>query len=261
MRIAAGLVSVLMALIVGAGCIHVRVNELDVSDHHAHRNVTTGFVKFSTQAEGEVRPAVVFVPDGYDPDEEWPLIVFLHGIGERGNDGWRQTEVGIGKAIRWYPERFPALVLMPQCAPSTVWSSMEHANGAPAYKHIDEAIEYVTDRYNVDPDRVTLTGLSMGGYGVFHYGAMRADRFAAFMPLCGGGSPDDAAALARRPLWAFHGADDTAVAPEQSEKMVEAIRAEGGAVKYTVYPGVGHNCWDRAYGDAETIAWLLAQER
>lgn len=138
---------------------------------------------------------------------------------------------------------------------------MENANGAPAYKHIDAAIAYVTDRYNVDEDRITLTGLSMGGYGVFHYGAMRVERFAGFMPLCGGGDPDDAPVLARRPLWAFHGADDTAVAPEQSKQMVEAIRAAGGTVTYTEYPGVGHNCWDQAYGSDETIAWLLAQER
>lgn len=244
-----------------AGCIHVRVDEVNADNRHGYARDDTGFIRFTTNADGETRPCVVFVPDQYDASRGWPLIVFLHGIGERGNDGWRQAEVGIGKAIRWHSERFPALVVMPQCPPDTVWSAMENQNGVPAYKHIDAAIAYVRRHYSVDDDRVTLTGLSMGGYGVYRYGAMRVDEFAAFMPLCGGGNPEDAPALAQRPLWAFHGDADTTVNPEQSKRMVEAIRAAGGDAKLTLYPGVGHNCWDQAYGSAETIDWLLAQRR
>jgi predicted peptidase len=221
--------------------------------------MATGFLSFKTTVDGETRQSVVFVPDGYSPDRKWPLIVFLHGMGERGNDGWKQTEVGIGRAIRLHPERFPALVVMPQCSPSTVWSSMENKEGAPSWKHIDAAIDHVRKRYSVDEDRKTLTGLSMGGYGTFRYGAMRADEFAAFLPICGGGNPEDAKALARRPLWAFHGLADTVVKPEKSREMVEAIRAAGGVAKLTEYEGVGHNSWDKAYGDSAAIEWLLSQ--
>jgi predicted peptidase len=251
------------ALIVfGSGLDSASADDGSVAPDAVHSTaVATGFISFTTTTDGETRKSVVFVPDDYSPGREWPLIVFLHGMGERGNDGWKQTEVGIGRAIRLNPDRFPALVLMPQCSPSTVWSSMENQNGAPSWKCIDAAIDVVRDRYNVDAKRMTLTGLSMGGYGTFRYGAMRADRFAAFMPVCGGGNPDDAAQLARRPLWAFHGLADTVVKPDKSREMVEAVRAAGGDAELTEYEGVGHNSWDKAYGDPAAIEWLLSQSR
>ncbi len=220
-----------------------------------------GFVSFVTVAEGEEQPAVVYVPENYDPTREWPLVVFLHGMGERGDDGHRQTEVGIGKAIRENPERFPCLVVMPQCSEDTMWGAPENRDGAPASKHIDAAIGHVMETYNIDEDRVSLTGLSMGGYGTFSYGAANAQRFSAFMPVCGGGDPGNAAALAKRPMWVFHGGADSVVNPEQSRRMVKAARDAGGDVQYTEYPGVGHNSWDKAYGSEEAIAWLLAQSR
>ncbi len=252
--------AVLLVGAIAAGCIHVRVEDSNFSADGEHSNaVATGFIAFTTTTDGETRKSVVYVPDGYTPDREWPLVVFLHGMGERGNDGWKQTEVGIGRAIRLNPERFPALVVMPQCSPSTVWSSMENPNGAPSWKYIDDAVAHVKGRYNVDEKRMTLTGLSMGGYGTFRYGAMRADQFAAFMPICGGGGTSDAEQLARRPLWAFHGLADTVVTPDKSRTMVDAIRAAGGDVKLTEYEGVGHNSWDKAYGDDAAIAWLLSK--
>jgi len=227
----------------------------------AECEVATGFISFEMNVKGETRDAVVYVPRKYDPARTWPLVVFLHGMGERGDDGWKQAEVGMGRAIRLHPERFPALVVMPQCPVSTTWSSSENPEGAPASEHIDAAIAHVTQNYTVDPDRVTLTGLSMGGYGAFRYGAENADRFAAFMAVCGGGRTDDAQALAARPMRVYHGGADTVVKPEQSRRMVEAIRSAGGDVAYTEYEGVGHNSWDRAYGDPDAIAWLLRQAR
>jgi predicted peptidase len=182
-----------MALACFGGCISVRVEDSEFNGNGEHSSsLTTGFLSFTTTTDGETRKSVVYVPDNYSPESEWPLVVFLHGMGERGNDGWKQAEVGIGRAIRLNPERFPALVVMPQCSPSTVWSSKENANGASSWKYIDDAIAYVRDHYNINEDRMTLTGLSMGGYGTFAYGAMRADQFAAFMPICGGGSAADA---------------------------------------------------------------------
>lgn len=225
----------------------------DVSD--------TGFISMATSAEGEEWPAVLYVPEDYDPDKKWPLIVFLHGMGERGSDGQRQTEVGIGEVIRSNPERFPCLVYMPQCSTDTFWSSATNEKGAPADVHITQGIETVLGKYNIDEDRVSLTGLSMGGYGTFAYGAKHIDRFSALMPICGGGNVDDAAALAKRPMWVFHGGADPVVNPEQSRRMIKATKQAGGDVRYTEYEGVGHNSWDNAYGSADAIAWLLAQKR
>ena len=214
-----------------------------------------------TRVEDETQPAALYVPADYDPEKSWPLVVFLHGLGERGSDGWRQTEVGIGKAIRWNPERFPCLVFMPQCSRSTVWSASENEGGAAAIKHVDAGIEAILDGYNVDEDRISLTGLSMGGFGAFRYGAENAERFSALMPVCGGGNVGQAAALATVPMWVFHGGSDPVVKPEQSRRMVEAVRGAGGDIQYTEYPGVGHNSWDKAYGSEEAIEWLLAQRR
>lgn len=213
-------------------------------------------VALTTKADDGDQPAALYVPANYDDRREWPLIVFLHGMGERGTDGVAQTEVGIGPAIVAHPERFPALVVMPQCSPSYVWSS---PNGI---AHVDHAIAQVRERYNVDDERIYLTGLSMGGYGAFNYGALHPDLFAAVVPICGGGNPDrHAEPLAAIPMRVFHGGADPVVAPERSRQMVEAIRNAGGDVQYTEYPGVGHNSWDATYGDPEVITWMLAQRK
>lgn len=213
-------------------------------------------VTLATTAEDGEQPAALYVPANYDAAREWPLIVFLHGMGERGTDGVAQTEVGIGPAIVAHPERFPALVVMPQCSPDYVWTS---PNGI---AHVDDAIAQVREGYNVDDDRIYLTGLSMGGYGAFNYGALHPELFAAIVPICGGGNPErHAEALATIPMWVFHGGADTVVVPERSRQMVEAIQNAGGSIQYTEYPGVGHNSWDATYGDPDVIAWMLSQQK
>ena len=213
-------------------------------------------IALATQADDGEQPAALYVPANYNDGREWPLIVFLHGMGERGADGVDQTTVGIGPAIQAHPERFPALVLMPQCSSDYVWTS---PNGI---AHIDHAIAQVRERYNIDAQRIYLTGLSMGGYGAFNYAALHPERFAAVVPICGGGNPErHAEPLATIPMWVFHGGADNVVAPERSRQMVEAIRNAGGNIQYTEYPGVGHNSWDAAYGDPEVIAWMLAQRK
>ncbi len=252
-------IAVCCAALIFSGCINVRVHDNAVDVQHDMTQSTNGFYAFRTNIDGDSWPSVVYVPAGYTPDKEWPLIVFLHGMGERGDDGWKQSEVGIGGAIRMNPERFPAIVVMPQCAKSTTWGSDENPEGAPAWKHIDAVIAYAKQHYHIDEDRVLLTGLSMGGFGTYHYGAMRADQIAAFMPICGGGNVADAKELARRPLWAFHGLADTVVPPQRSEEMVAAIKAAGGDAKLTEYEGVSHNSWDKTYRNQENIEWLLRQ--
>ena len=227
-------------------------------------NADSGFIPFTTTVDGDTRTSVVYVPEAYDPAKKWPLIVFLHGTGEGGRDGNKQTAVGIGPEIVAHPDRFPCLVLMPQSPLGASWSARDPR---PARRknenspHVTAAIEQVIARYSVDLDRVSLTGLSLGGLGAFLYGADTIGRWSAIMPICGAGSVADAPKMAKVPVWVFHGADDPVVSPDFSRKMVEALKEAGADVKYTEYPGTGHNSWVQAYADPEAIAWLLAQKR
>jgi predicted peptidase len=215
--------------------------------------IATGFINKTMDVKGVKRAYCVYVPREYTFGKPWPLILFLHGIGERGDDGLAQTEVGIGRAIRRHADRFPCLVVMPQCPDGVMWSG--------ALEDIATALADARKEYAVDPERIYLTGLSMGGFAAWQYGALHADVFAALIPICGGGNPKDAGALARLPIRAFHGADDTTVPPKKSREMVEAVKQANGDIQYTEFPGVGHNAWDSAYDNAETIQWLLKQRK
>lgn len=219
----------------------------------APSGIPTGFLDKVIDVGGRLRRYEVYVPYDYDPKQSWPVILFLHGAGERGEDGLKQTAVGIGHAIRMNPDRFPTIVVMPQCPEDVWWDA--------ALDDVKIALDQTRAEYNIDPNRIYLTGLSMGGFGTWIYGAAEVDTFAALMPICGGGKLEDAAKLARVPIWAFHGDADETVKPEESRKMVEAVKKAGGRVQYTEYKGVGHNSWDAAYGDAKAIKWLLQQRR
>jgi predicted peptidase len=216
----------------------------------------TGFLNATVKASSRSLPYVVYVPRDYTRKTPWPVILFLHGRGERGDNGLSQTEVGIGRALRLHPERFPCLVVMPQAPMGGDWS------GAPSELAL-KALEEVVRKYRGDRSRLYLTGLSMGGFGAFAIAAAHPDRFAAVAPICGGGEPEMMArALRSMPIWVFHGGADEVVPPQRSREMVGAIRAAGSrALRYTEYPDVGHNSWDAAYGDADLIAWMLAQRR
>jgi predicted peptidase len=216
----------------------------------------TGFLNRTVTHEGKSYPYVVYVPRDFTPDRKWPVVLFLHGAGERGSDGLKQSHVGLGAALRFHSERYPALAVMPQCAGGDRWSG---AMAAQALAALDQTLA----EFPVDADRQYLTGLSMGGYGSFLIASQHPERFAAVAAICGGGDP---AAMAPKlkdlPLWVFHGDADTAVPVARSREMVEAIRAAGGTkLKYTEYPDVGHNSWDPAYADPELPKWLFAQKR
>ena len=175
-----------MAVVLCGGCVSVQVGDVSVIGDF-NQDIATGFIHLSTEVNGEKRPGMVYVPADYDPDEAYPLIVFLHGLGESGSDGIAQTTAGIGNAIRRHPERFPCIVYMPQSPTNVWWNPVEGREaGMDSFAHITYGIEQVLEQYSIDEDRVSLTGLSMGGYGTFAYGAVNADRFCAFMPICGG---------------------------------------------------------------------------
>ncbi|GAB4243255.1 MAG: prolyl oligopeptidase family serine peptidase [Acidobacteriota bacterium] len=236
--------------------------------------VDRGFLDASLEAGGEVYSYQVFVPYAWSPTEEWPVILFLHGAGERGTDGRQQVEVGLGPAVRRQEKRFPALVVFPQCRPGLWWTDPDMEQMALA------ALDAALERYNGDRDRVYLTGISMGGYGTFHLAARHPQRFAAAVPICGGVLPpprvsrplppelrdgDPYRKLAERlvsvPLWVFHGSADPIVPVTESRRIVAALRAAGGRVKYTEYPGVGHNAWDRAYAEPGLFGWMLSHRK
>lgn len=221
--------------------------------------------------EGEAYSYRVYLPDDLDPAQRPPLVLFLHGAGERGSDGIQQTRVGIGPAIRSNPDRFPAVVVMPQCRRGSWW------NAPRMEQMVTKILEESIQKFNVDPDRIYLTGLSMGGYGTFHFATKEPDRFAALAAVCGGVVPprgsaspishaadpylDVAQRLRAVPVWLFHGALDRSVPVSESRNLYEAFQEVGAEVRYTEYPGVGHNSWDRAYSEPELMAWMLSQSR
>lgn len=212
----------------------------------------TGFLyKVLRRDDGEYRYCV-FVPPGYTPAQRWPLILFLHGAGERGEDGFLQTEVGLGRAIRCYSDWCRAIVVFPQCRPEKTWTG-EMARVALA------CVEQTAGEYAIDSSRLYLTGLSLGGAGVWALAAAAPDRWAAIAPVCGFGDVKLAPQVASIPTWVFHGDKDDRVPPARSREMVAAIRQAGGNPRYTEFPGLGHNCWDAAYRDPEFWRWLLQQ--
>jgi predicted peptidase len=214
-------------------------------------DVKTGFVnKIFKGKDGDVK-YVVFVPNDYKGDKEFPVILFLHGAGESGTDGKKQAQVGLGKAIRDKKEDFPFIAIFPQSQKGG-WSATS-AEGKRAIAILEE----VEKDYKTDKKRVYLTGLSMGGFGTWSQAAAHPQRWAAIAPVCGGGDPKTAAQIKDIPCWCFHGDADTAVKVEKSRVMIKALKDAGADPKYNEYPGVGHNSWDRAYATPELYAWFL----
>ena len=232
----------------------------------------TGFLNRTVRIGGKPAHYQVYVPLDYTPARQWPVILFLHGAGERGTDGLLQTQVGLGTAIRQNASWFPAIVVLPQAPPDSIW------RGSVA-KAALAALEQSIREFHGDRTRLYLTGLSMGGYGVWTLALQRPTMFAAIVAVCGGllppenfkqlavdvDGPDPYAAVARRlagiPTWLFHGADDSVVPVTGSRQLHAALRKAGSPVNYTEYPGVGHNSWDLAFSDPMLWEWLFLQRR
>jgi predicted peptidase len=215
-----------------------------------------GFVsRVYEDADGGEYRYQVFVPHGYHPARRWPVILFLHGAGQTGTDGKAPTSVGLGPAIRRREPSFPFLVVFPQSVDRT-WG-VAAADGKRALAILDE----VGREYSVDEDRVYLTGFSMGGGGTWSLAAAEPGRWAAIAPVCGYGHPAWAKELAGIPCWCFHGAEDRVIPVERSREMVGVMRGVAGSIRYTEYPGVGHNAWDSAYNTDELYDWLLSNTR
>jgi predicted peptidase len=208
---------------------------------------------------GEVRLKVGYryllaLPEGYKADakETWPLLVFLHGSGERGTDLNLIKKHGPPKLVA-EGQRFPGIVASLQCESGQIWDP----HGVKAV--VDDLIQ----RHRVDAKRVYLTGLSLGGFGTWDTAMEYPETFAAIVPICGGAGVRWVMAerIKDLPCWIFHGDQDTAVPVEFSTKMHGALTKAGSKAKLTVYPGVGHDCWTQTYADPKLWEWLFAQRR
>jgi len=196
------------------------------------------------------------------PRRRYPLVIFLHGMGERGDDNQSQLRNGVAEWLASDAARaeYPAFYLVPQCPPEEYWAGPSAGLSRPAAL-VMQTLRALRRTCPVDPARVYLGGLSMGGFGVWRLLSRYPRTFAAAVMICGGGNPARARSLARIPLWLFHGAEDDTVSPEQSRAMVAALQRAGGNVRYTEYPGVGHASWFPAFQEPELLPWLFAQRR
>jgi len=189
-------------------------------------------------------------------NSEFPLLVFLHGSGERGDDLDAVKVHGPPKLIDQGKE-FPFVVLSPQCPEEQWWDA----------DVVFKLIEEIAEKYSIDRHRIYITGLSMGGFGTWSLVFRHPDYFAAAVPICGGGQanllhPSNKRLidkLKKVPFWVFHGAGDQSVRVQESEEMVEALKRVGGSVKFTVYPDAGHDVWTQTYANDELYEWILDQ--
>lgn len=212
--------------------------------------VQTGFLTKTIKQGDEEYRYVVYVPAGYDGSKAFPTIIFLNGAGECGRDGLKHIAVGLGPAIMKTVEKWPFIVIMPQ--KPDVRKNWED------YDVLVMAMLDTTQKdYKVDAHRLYLTGLSQGGHGTWAIGAKHTDLFAAIAPICGWGSSEWSDTLKSIPIWTFHGEADPVVPIKRTQEMVDAVKAAGGDVKLTTYPGVGHNSWDDAYSKGALADWFL----
>lgn len=204
---------------------------------------------------GQDLPYLKYTPKGLPADGKFPLVVFMHGHGECGPDDGSEVDLvakhGFLKHVAAGTD-YPFMIVAPQCPRGNYWGSYVES--------LNRFLDYVLETCPVDPDRVTLTGLSMGGTATWLWGMGNPDRFAALAPVCGEGISWYGGSLARIPIWTFHGDIDESVTPHATLAMVSRINKRGGNAKFTVLAGVKHNAWDYAYGD-ELAAWLAEKRR
>jgi len=234
------------------------------------RHQDTGFLNRRLNLHGTTHKYQVYVPENWNDHERWPVILFLHGSGERGVDGLDQTQIGLPAAIRSHPDRWPFIVVMPQ-----VPFQHHHWTDPDMMQMAMAALAASVKEFHGDPQRLYLTGLSMGGYGVWEIARNWPHTFAAIAPVCGGifwsYAPDRwhetelpeqyAQVIGRTPVWIFHGAEDPVVIPKQAAIMYDALKSNNGEVRFWEYAGVHHNVWDKAYANPELPRWLLSHNR
>ena len=213
----------------------------------------------------------IHVPKDLPPDTKIPLVLFLHGAGERGDNNIRQLHHGIPSLLAYIKKNhIPAILLAPQCPVGMQWVAVPWGGDAhtmpdsptPALQAVQKLLAQTMTEFPVDPSRVYLTGISMGGFGTWDFLQRNPELFAAALPICGGGDTAQAAKLTSIPIWTFHGGKDTTVKTQRSRDMVEAVKTAGGTlIQYTEYPEVAHNSWTQTYNNDEVLDWLFSQKK
>lgn len=229
----------------------------------------TGFLNRKIELHGVTYKFQVFLPEDWrrDDGKQWPIILFMHGRGERGSEGMWQTQIGIAEAVRNHPDRWPFIIVLPQCPESAHWTDPSMIELAMS------ALDQESTEFHGDPTRTYLTGLSMGGYGAWELARLYPHRWAAVVIASSGifwsYEPERwklesilpaqyAQALGRTPIWLFCGSADPVVTPRQSELMFDAFKTAGGNIRLWIYQALGHDSWTRAYEEPELPRWLLA---
>lgn len=196
---------------------------------------------------------LLYLPEDYDDNKKWPLILFLHGAGESGSDLEIVKRNGIPK-LAGMGKGFNFIAVSPQCPEGSSWDSHFDA--------LDLLLDEIQSDFSIDESRIYVTGLSMGGYGAWDLAIMFPDRFAAIIPICGGSTyPELIGRLKDLPIWAFHGAKDDIVPVEETKILVDILKEYGSSIKYTEYPDAGHDAWTETYNNPEVYEWLLSQRK
>jgi predicted peptidase len=239
----------LLLVVLGTGCFSA-----DPSRKLKDMPAGTGFTVRSLNNSGRTHNYGVFLPRDYSPSRKYPAIVFLHGIGESGNDGKKCTTVGIGPAIAKRNGDFPFVVVFPQNGFD--WTSDESG------KLVIDVLDDAKRQYSIDADRITLSGLSSGGKGTWVLGARYYDTWNALVPMGGYSATGSVRLLKDMPIWALHNSGDFVVSVGNTREMVDLLKAQGASnLHYTEYDAIGHNCWDAAYDSGELFEWLQQQRR
>jgi len=240
-------------------CIAV-VAAMNVKAQTSSSPITSATLDWNVSKSGELK-YLLYLPSGYkqSDNKKWPLMLFLHGAGERGSDVQRVAVHGPLGLVK-QGTNFPFIIVAPQCPASQIWQN----------DPLLQLLDRMEKDYRVDTKRIYLTGLSMGGYGTWKLGLTHPERFAAIVPICGGcnmlevilGPRDKAEAVKSLPVWAFHGAKDDVVPLSESQRVVDGLKRGGvKEVKLTVYPEANHNSWTETYNNPELYEWLLKQSR
>ncbi|HMP95089.1 MAG TPA: alpha/beta hydrolase-fold protein [Phnomibacter sp.] len=224
-------------------------------------------------------PYRLLLPQNFNPDSAYPLVLFLHGAGERGKDN--EAQLIHGSKLFLNPDwrdRYPAIVVFPQCPKEGYWAPVQfeqdssgkrifnfpaEAEPTPPMQMVLKLLQYLDKRFKLKPEQQYVMGLSMGGMGTFDLVRRLPNRFAAAVPICGGANPAIAPIIKNTAFWIFHGDKDDVVPPQCSKVMVDAIQRYYSAaeMQFTLYPGVNHNSWDKAFAEPELLPWLFSQRR
>jgi predicted esterase len=205
-------------------------------------------------ARTSIQQYLAYTPKGYDANDKtkkWPLVIFLHGSGERGTDINRVKTNGFPKLCMNNDTDYQFVMISPQLTPNIDWNTW----------HLQAFFQEVVSLYNIDPSRIILTGLSLGGGGTWLWANDNPQNFAAIVPVCGWGAPSQACKLKNVAVWAFHGDKDTTVPTSSSVAMIDALKACGANPTLTLYPGVGHDSWSRTYSNPEVVNWIMKQKK